>query len=680
MKSPDSHFEDLLRKLPQQKLSRSADRHIKAMIRQRCREESGSRSFWDFSALLRPLFALPMALALLLVTTSSYSFMSPAVVKGDMLYGIKTRIETAFYPSNAISERRVNYHLWLSDRRYSEVDEILTRLDADEYLTLIPQAQAQELSDADVPLHDVLMETLQSATQHVDLAFLIVDEVEEVDRVESLKESLKVSLQNQKNFMTKVSPALQEIKMKKKMRPRLRRLEREQIAQERLKDQMVEESLLAQAEAVQAQEQDQDLSVVASSVPIEDHSRADEEIDEYQLSKIDQGIPTSRKLPTRADVELAVLSEYINDRLAFQESLLASMDDTVAFAKASGVRRVDLSVDQEISTEEVLQESDPSETVSEPIIRQALVVHFNAKQKLIQIEIAQIKQSQVQQKVEILEDILSDPEPDDEDNSVDLNAVDTQEDEISNDSEPVEVDIEDQMEESIQVVAVSEPVALLAEEDEDNEVIPDVETEVASLPVDEEEEVSVLSVMDVDEDVQEEVENGAAVLDSSELAVDEDILAEESLVDELEKLLSEVSDMCREEAREACREDVTTSCVSKAVEVCESVFEGLEDNSPSVSPEESQDLESELEMTSPIEDVSPSQGASAPGVEPDTELISPPANLLPQKKIDPVIQIEIREVKPKVVDTDEERLNRLEGDLKNAEMHQQTLQQKSLQN
>ena len=88
------------------------------------------------------------------------------------------------------------------------------------------------------------METLQSATQHVDLAFLIVDEVEEVDRVETLKNSLMVSLQNQKNFMTKVSPALQEIKMKKKMRPRLRRLEREQIAQERLKDQLVQESLL----------------------------------------------------------------------------------------------------------------------------------------------------------------------------------------------------------------------------------------------------------------------------------------------------------------------------------------------------------------------------------------------------------------------------------------------------
>ena len=125
MSEQGNHFEDTFKLLPEKKLSWRADRRIRKMLKQKFDEMEGIRPRWFY---FRKLAAVPVAMVFLLSSVGTWGFYSPGVVQGDMLYPVKTELEAVFYPKEGGSEERVAYHLWLIDRRYAELEEILSRI------------------------------------------------------------------------------------------------------------------------------------------------------------------------------------------------------------------------------------------------------------------------------------------------------------------------------------------------------------------------------------------------------------------------------------------------------------------------------------------------------------------------------------------------------------------------
>lgn len=211
MNTTDKNFEDALKGLPEQKLSRQADRHILKMIRQRAKELDGkvsiSMSMWHS---LTRLVAVPVAFALLITSTGAYGFYSPSVVQGDLLYPVKSELESIFYPQNGESEERIVYHLWLSERRFAEAEEIVDRKDG-QFVSFVQNVRADE--DDVSSLDKILISTLERANQNVDLAFLIVDEIEDVEKFRVISDRIRRSVAKQKVFLDKSAPILAKVKM-----------------------------------------------------------------------------------------------------------------------------------------------------------------------------------------------------------------------------------------------------------------------------------------------------------------------------------------------------------------------------------------------------------------------------------------------------------------------------------
>ncbi|MDP2691513.1 MAG: hypothetical protein Q8O95_03880 [bacterium] len=205
MNDINSQFEQILSSLPEQRLSRQADRRIQTMLRQKGRQLEGKRSFGFF---WKQLVAVPVAFAVVFSTMGGYAYYSPAVVEGDLLYGVKEYLENSMYPLQGASEDRIRYHLQLSDRRYAEAEEIAARLDRD-VLAFVPQAFAAD--ELDNPNIGFLADTLQRATDHVDYAFLIADEISEPDRVKVVRQQIGEKVGQHRDFLGRMEPVLKKV-------------------------------------------------------------------------------------------------------------------------------------------------------------------------------------------------------------------------------------------------------------------------------------------------------------------------------------------------------------------------------------------------------------------------------------------------------------------------------------
>lgn len=528
MRLIDKHFKDALRDLPEKKLSWRADRRIKAMLRKRAAELDGKTSIWSW---LRPMVAAPVAFALLVVSTGFYGVTSPSVVKGDLLYGMKLSYEEFQYPDGGTSEERIAYHLWLSDRRFDEVNEILGRL-GKAPLTLIPAAQAQEF-EADTELNLILLDTLDSATQHVDLAFLITNEIREVERVAQVKEQIRSSVQKQKVFLEKTSPVLKEVKLAQKQASRKLALRREQRLQERAIS--AQEDAFAQAEPaiipVPEMSDDQEPEVVENQI-----------IDPEELRRITSSVI----LPEyqEEDEELEDADELMTDRLAFHESLLEELDETVAMAEVKGEKEVEVEVEKAV--EEVAKVEKPSD---EKVFKKALVVHYGETQKKLELQIAMLEAPVVEEVVEEEETVVEEEEPVVEEESV--------------------VDEEPEVEEP--EVVEEEPVV-----EEDPELIEEESEIIEEEPVVEEEPEEVM-IAEVSEEVLEMDTAAEGSVEASSslmmMAEDVDVAVDESLVDEVlieEEVIREepvVKDECQLAAEEKCEAD-SGECYEAAVKAC----------------------------------------------------------------------------------------------------------------
>ena len=215
----DQHFEEALQGLPEQKLSWRANRRIRKMLTSRAREMEGRMSW---SAILQRLIAVPVALVLILASTGTFAFYSPGVVRGDFLYPVKPAVEQLLYPEEGSSEERVTFHLWLSDRRFSEVNEILRRL-GKQSVALIPAVLAEGLEQngsGNDSLDQALTDTLENALQNEDYALLISGEIQDTDRLKAVHGQIRSSIEKHKAFVETFSPLLLKVKLAHKEKAR----------------------------------------------------------------------------------------------------------------------------------------------------------------------------------------------------------------------------------------------------------------------------------------------------------------------------------------------------------------------------------------------------------------------------------------------------------------------------
>lgn len=367
----DKPFKEALRELPIKRLSWWTDRGIKKMIRQRAMELEGRT---DWSLFFKQLVAVPAAFVILITAVGGYAYASPTVVKGDFLHGVKTKIEVAQYPREGSSEERIAYHLWLSGRRYAEVNEILKRLGKTP-LAFIPGAFASNgvVVSVDEELSQFLLETLQDATQHVDYAFLISDEIRDVGRVKAVREEIRGSLEIQNELVKKVVPALKELKMKEKRAPRVKGGGKFKVQsslrggqakfKEEIEENVIEEvSVDEQIDEIQQEEQ----------VPVLVEPELEESVDEQPQE------------------ELADLGSFLEDRLAFQDGVLDQIDEAVLFADTNGNAVVQMSA----VIDSVAQEQE-TEVSTDDLFREALAIHYEFTQELLEGDLRALEEEQL---------------------------------------------------------------------------------------------------------------------------------------------------------------------------------------------------------------------------------------------------------------------------------------------
>ncbi|MGE3279117.1 MAG: hypothetical protein AB7J40_05040 [Candidatus Altimarinota bacterium] len=377
----DKPFKEAIRELPTKKLSWWADRRIKKMLRYRAAELEG-RSLWLWG-FAKQLVAVPVAFAVFVTALGGYAYSSPTVVRGDMLYAMKTTVEDYRYPREGTSEDRITYHLWLSERRYDEVDEILRRL-GKEPLVLIPAARASNgVEEGLSELDQILLETLQSATQHVDYAFLISDEIREVERVKVVTTQIQQTLEKQKTFLEKATPVLKEVKLRERKKARVKR---ERPVQETVvPSESIPETTEPIVETVPPVNEVEEVPAVESTQPV-----ASEPVEEPVISS---GEPVTEPVeePLMVEVfeedeedELEDVGAFLEDRFSFQQELLKRFDDAIGEADLAGMKVVRLTV----HVKPLQQEVDPSED----LFREALVVHYERSQQLLQSELDELDQ------------------------------------------------------------------------------------------------------------------------------------------------------------------------------------------------------------------------------------------------------------------------------------------------
>lgn len=372
----DQHFKDALRELPERRMSWLKSRRTRRMLVQRARELDGKTPIWLF---LQRLVAVPMALMVLMTATAGYGYASPSVVKGDVLYPVKSAFEGYLYPTQGTSEERVAFHLWLSERRYDEVDEILQRL-GKAPVAFVPMAYAQESGLN--PLDAILLETLQSATQHVDYALLISDEIRDIERVKVVQQEIKKTVEKQQNFVKKSASVLKEVKLQQKKRSRVK----------------------PTPPAPQMKEMAE--RVVASPVPSEALQPASETATAFSLQAETMVEPSQDSFQLQeADLEDA--SSLIENIVGFQAGLLEEMETKVAEASSTGEVAVDLDLNAAFA-----QLPDEQE-VNDDLFRTALTVHYEEKKKVLSNEIEEIGQVLIAQQESVSpapSDVVAPPE------------------------------------------------------------------------------------------------------------------------------------------------------------------------------------------------------------------------------------------------------------------------------
>ncbi|MDZ4217238.1 MAG: hypothetical protein U1C97_02880, partial [Candidatus Gracilibacteria bacterium] len=209
MNTFESQIEQAIQRLPERRLSWMADWRIKRRLKRSAEALNSSptfRSFWYSLAMV------PVAMALLLVSAGTYAFQSSAVVRGDFLYPVKTRVEAVFYPVVGDSEERVAYHLWLSERRYAEVGEILRRKSLQQKkVAFIPAARAAESEEDE--LDRLLRETLGEAQKNMGEALQSMKEIKQPERLNVVKAQVQETLNKQKKVIQAAAPVLKAVKV-----------------------------------------------------------------------------------------------------------------------------------------------------------------------------------------------------------------------------------------------------------------------------------------------------------------------------------------------------------------------------------------------------------------------------------------------------------------------------------
>lgn len=547
----DKHFKDALRDLPEKKLSWQVDRQIRKMIRQRAAELDGHKPFW---VVLRRLVAVPVALALLLTTMSGYAYYSPAVVQGDFLYPIKSELENRLYPESGTSEERIAYHLWLSERRYAEVAEILERKSR-QPLSLVPAVYAQELNID--PLDAILLETLQRATQHVEYAFLVTDEIRDVERVQEVKEQILDSIRKQREMLEEIVPALEKVKLEHKPKARVEVPVLPLVVGEvdlpseveppliETVEEPVEKPTLELPESLEKAPEGVEEPLVEE--PVEEP--LEEPVLEPLLAEDEKtvlrGLPLVESFGVFEEVILENMHDLVEDRLAFQEQLFEKLEGTLEEAVLSG------EVEVVLETDEQLEEIPEEELIVDDIFTQALTVHYGEEQKVVRKElkrlderlVAELKSKEgaevffgefpvlVKVPAEILPPVIATLESEGK-------PVPSVAEEVS---EPTE--------EPVVEVVIEEPVEILVVAEEEQPIAEEVEAEavleVAGEPSHEERE-----------EKRRDREDG-----------DEDSDGDEDHEDDLSSLRKE----CEKKVRELCREFGFFACLDRLLERCEEV-------------------------------------------------------------------------------------------------------------
>lgn len=412
----DQHFKDALKKLPTKKLSWQADRRIKGLIRQRVKEMQGSPlPFWRT---LQRMIAVPVALALVLVSTAGYAHSSPSVAQGDLLYPIKSELENWFYPDGGTSEERVAYHLWLSDRRFDEAKELLSRRTSGAVASVVYAQQEGESATID----DFIVKTLKAASQHVEYAFLLSDEVREVERVENIKGQIRQTIENQKGVLQEISPALKEVKLSRKERARASQLRQARLnaqAELQLLAEVSRDSLEEDADVEVSQQTESQMDPANTDLPVgggleeftentgtnemarsmpqkesiiendQDDDLSSEGGDDVMAPKLllqEEGV-----LEEEPEEEIDDVEAFLTDRLAFQEQLLEEVEQKVEVAKAQK------SVAVELNVEKVLDTSPDQDPVVDRLFVQALEVHYQNKQQLIKKDLEDLDREYIAQ-------------------------------------------------------------------------------------------------------------------------------------------------------------------------------------------------------------------------------------------------------------------------------------------
>lgn len=353
----DQHFKDALRELPEKKMSWLKSRRTRQMLVQRARELDGRTPIWLF---LQRLVAVPMALMVLLTATAGYGYASPSVVKGDLLYPFKTSFEGYLYPTQGTSEERVAFHLWLSERRYAEVGEILQRLGKSP-VAFVPAAYAQESGVN--PLDAILLETLQSATQHVDYALLISGEIRDVERVKAVREQIQSTVVQQQAFVKKAAPALKSVKLQQKKKSRIKK-------------------------AVPAPAVDTFSLSIPAPLPVEAVLVPESISEQPPLASTNLAQPMALEAPVLVEESIDVedVESLVEDTLSFQIALLETIEQKVTEASSAGQADVELDVHREFA------EVPEVEEASDELFRAALTTHYEETQKVLTAELEEIDQ------------------------------------------------------------------------------------------------------------------------------------------------------------------------------------------------------------------------------------------------------------------------------------------------
>ncbi|HEC21268.1 MAG TPA: hypothetical protein ENI70_02010, partial [Candidatus Peregrinibacteria bacterium] len=172
---PEEQLEDILRDLPEMKLSKKRDFALRL------------RFWWlDMKRAPRSLFAAASdyfnvrrvlagagALVMILAGITSYSYFSPQVAYGDALYSLKRQVESVEVAFAKSPLAKVSLHTKFAARRLAELKVLLRRegIEEEELLSFVKSASAQEET------FDPILYTLGEIRKNTQEALHSVEEV-----------------------------------------------------------------------------------------------------------------------------------------------------------------------------------------------------------------------------------------------------------------------------------------------------------------------------------------------------------------------------------------------------------------------------------------------------------------------------------------------------------------------